>query len=343
MYSNSKEILNNEITFVIQGPIIRETDINKKIPKFNEKFIKGGIKKSDATKKSCESIRKYFPGSKIILSTWKNSYSEDLNIDTKVESDDPGANHYYYENNNAFNNTNRMIVSSYQGLISVNTKFCVKLRTDMYFQSNNLKNLLGIINSSNCLYTNEKIIIPSNMATNPDRENKLLFQPSDAFFAGLTEDLVSLFDIPLMSDEQMIYFKNNKNDRKNKVPILSRYTSEQYLLYSFIKKKTQINFRNAFDFSKENKLIHDKIFSNLFAMYRNTKIGVNGYKYPISFFSSSLYYAYTENEFNKLSGKEKIIDAERLLSNFVRGLKFLILLISKNFYFKMKNYFIKKI
>ena len=38
-------------------------------------------------------IRKFFPGSKIILSTWKNSNSNNLNIDEKigVESQDPGA------------------------------------------------------------------------------------------------------------------------------------------------------------------------------------------------------------------------------------------------------------
>ena len=45
------------------------------------------------------------------------------------------------------------------------------------------------------------------MAINPDREFKLLFHPSDTFYAGLTEDLVDLFNIPLMSDKQMTYFK----------------------------------------------------------------------------------------------------------------------------------------
>ena len=59
------------------------------------------------------SIKKYFPESKLILSTWKNSNSNNLNIDQKIGSVDPGANYYYYFNDNeTLNNINRMITSS---------------------------------------------------------------------------------------------------------------------------------------------------------------------------------------------------------------------------------------
>ena len=78
-------------------------------------------------------------------------------------------------------------------------------------------------------------------------------------------------------------------------------------------------------------------------MFRTTKIGLNCYKFPMSFFSSTSYYAYTEYEFNKLSGKQNFIDFERLLSNFIKSLKILILFFSRNLYFKIKSYFIKKV
>ena len=129
-----------------------------------------------------------------------------------------------------------MITSSYNGLISVKTKYSIKMRSDMYFQSNNLSNLLGIVNKSNSNYARKKIIIPSNMAINPDREIKTSFHPSDHFFAGTSKDLIDLFDIPLMNNEQMTYFKNYKSKSDNKLPILAKYTCEQYLFYSFIKK-----------------------------------------------------------------------------------------------------------
>ena len=48
-------------------------------------------------------------------------------------------------------------------------------------------------------------------------------------------------------------------------------------------------------------------------------------------FSSSIYYAYTECEFNKISGKKQFLDIERLLSNFIRFLKLSLRLLSKTF------------
>ena len=322
MFNKLLKIPNKEITFVIQGPVFYENNI---------------------TKKSCESIRQYFPESKIILSTWKNSNSSELNIDQKIESDDPGANSFLYINNNKiFNNINRMIISSYNGLSFVKTKFAVKLRSDMYFNSSNLSKLLSIAEKSNSNYSKKKIIIPSNMTINPDREIKLLFHPSDHFFAGLSEDLLNLFNIPLMNNEQMKYFKNTKLKGMQKLPILPQYTCEQYLFYSFIRKKIDVNFENAFDYNNKNKLLHDKVFSDLFLMFRNTRIGVNGYKYPINFFSSSIYYAYTEYEFKNILEKKQFFDLERIVSNFVKFLKLSALFFSKTFYLKIKNFFIKK-
>ena len=49
-----------------------------------------------------------------------------------------------------------------------------------------------------------------------------------------------------------------------------------------------------------------------------------------------------ECEFNKISGKKQFLDIERLLSNFIRFLKLSLRLLSKTFYLKIKNYFIKK-
>ena len=289
--SSSKKIQDKDVTFVVQGPIIHE-----------ECF----------TKNSCKSIRKYFPDSKILLSTWKNSNTENLEYDEKIESIDPGAKEYYFINKKVPNNINRQITSSYNGIKIVKTKFAVKIRSDMYFKSNKLLYFLNSINSSKSLYSKKKIIIPSNMAINPEREYKLLFHPSDAFFAGFTEDIFNLFNIPLMDKDCMTYFKNHKDDIDNNLQILARYTCEQYLFYKFIRKKNKINFNHAFDFSDENKILHDKIFSDLFVCLKNTRIGVNCYKYPMSFFSSTSYYSYTENEFKKLNNDQNFIDYERI-------------------------------
>lgn len=323
MLKNSiHKIKNEEITFVIQGPIINE---------------------NSSTKNSCKSIRKYFPNSKIILSTWKHSKTEDLEYDQKVESIDPESTENYFLNKEIPNNINRQIISSYNGIKEVKTKFTVKIRSDMYFVSDKLLNLLYYVDSSISSYSKRKIIIPSNMAINPDRDYKLLFHPSDAFFAGLTDDIAELFNIPLMDNHTMTFFKINKKNIKNDLNLLPKYTSEQYIFCSFLKKKNELDFKNAFDNSPKNRTLHNKIFTDLFFCKRNSKIGVNCYKHPMSYFSSTLYYAYSENEFKKLSNNHSIFDFERFISNFIRIIKSMLFFLSKRFFYKIKNFFIEKI
>ena len=105
----------------------------------------------------------------------------------------------------------------------------------------------------------------------------------------------------------------------------------------------KINFKNAFDYNKNNKSVHNEVFSNLFMMKNNKRIGMNSYKYPMSFFSSTLYYAYTEKEFKNLSGEYALFDEERLISNFIRYTKKISLLFfSKETYFKIKTFLLKK-
>ena len=135
MHSKNKKVLDRKISFVIQGPIHKEKDI---------------------TKNCCKSIRKFFPESKIILSTWKGSNSEGLDIDEKIESDDPGSDIFYYNNHKLENNVNRMLRSSFNGLLAVKSEYSVKLRSDMYLQSNSLSNLLGTISKSKSKFTKKK-------------------------------------------------------------------------------------------------------------------------------------------------------------------------------------------
>ena len=135
MDSKYKKVLDKKISFVMQGPIHKEKNV---------------------TKNCCKSIRKFFPESKIILSTWKGSNSDDLDIDEKIESEDPGSNIFYYNNHKLENNVNRMLRSSLNGLLAVNSEYSVKLRSDNYLQSNSLSNLLGAISNSESKFTKKK-------------------------------------------------------------------------------------------------------------------------------------------------------------------------------------------
>ena len=63
----------------------------------------------------------------------------------------------------------------------------------------------------------------------------------------------------------------------------------------------------------------------------------------MSFFSSTSYYSYTENEFKKLNNDQNFIDCERVFSNLIKYLKKIIFFFSEKLFLKIKRYFIKKI
>ena len=94
-----------EITFVIQGQVV------------------------DATKKTIASIRKLFPESKVILSTWKGENIDEIFTDKVIENIDVGPTVIEFNKNLKPRtvNINRQIVSTINGLKSVDTKFAVKI------------------------------------------------------------------------------------------------------------------------------------------------------------------------------------------------------------------------
>jgi hypothetical protein len=97
----------SDITFVVQGPII-----------------------PDVTLSCLLSIRRNFPASPIILTTWKGHDASSLIFDELVYSDRPGFFYYSDRAGERQNNVNRQIVSTLAGLQRVKTEYVFKLRTD---------------------------------------------------------------------------------------------------------------------------------------------------------------------------------------------------------------------
>ena len=96
--------------------------------------VQGAIDK-DNTAKCLKSIRYYLPKSEIILSTWENSNIDDLDYDILVENKDPGAliqDPLY----GAYNNGNRQLLSTQEGIKKATRKYILKLRTDFYLEHN---------------------------------------------------------------------------------------------------------------------------------------------------------------------------------------------------------------
>jgi len=307
-----------DISFVVQGPIVL---------------------KDNQTYKCLNSIRKFFPQSKIILSTWKDSELSKLDFDEVILSNDPGAK--YLSFNNYMNNINRMIISSKAGILKARTKFTVKLRTDMLVINSNLATLLSSIENKKGLFKS-KIIIPSNWSKNPDYDEKMLFHPSDFLYAGLTDDLRDLFSLPLMNESDMTWFLHNQIPKNAAIPsFIPRYSNEQYIFISFLnKKKFMHGINHAFDYSKKSHEAHNKFFLDNLVLKHAKNIGVNCQKYPYKW-PINIKQAYTEQEALNLDPKVNKIDWERiyfkiitLIKTFLRAFEYFTLGFFKKFFLK---------
>lgn len=183
------------------------------------------------TKICIESIRKHYPKSKIILSTWEGEYADNLEYDIILKNKDPGAIEYSKGN---YNNTNRQILSTHSGLRAVKTKYAVKIRTDTEILDKKLPNLLENLKSG-ILF--KKKIIGLNLFFRNPKEYPLLFHIGDIFQAGINSDLLNLWDIPLAPEpETSTWCIKNFYILNEYQSLPPRYTPEQYIFISFLNK-----------------------------------------------------------------------------------------------------------
>ncbi|WP_421218174.1 WavE lipopolysaccharide synthesis family protein [Aeromonas jandaei] len=251
---------NTDITFLVQGPI------------------------RERTREALNSIRILFPGSIIILSTWKGEDLSELEYDEIVLNDDPGCLDIYLEGKVVNSeNTNRQIYSVANGLLYVKTMYCVKTRTDIEFKHDGFlniykKNIDRYPRHIEHMRLRQRVLISSINTPNPSCFLHYVCQVSDWFFFGLTEDLKTIWCQKLISQSEYYHNEDFVPDREYKNKFLfGRFSSEQLITLGFLGKfteKTPSYFRdNSFiDFS--NKLIASEFIS-----VEPNKIGFTFLKY----------------------------------------------------------------
>lgn len=204
-----------DITFVVQGP-----------------WIKGGTT-TYGTDSTIDSIRRYYPKSRIVLSTWKGNTPSHSDIDDVIFSDDPGPLPPLKSIDLKPNNINRQILSTKRGLLSVRTPFAIKIRTDCG------------LNSAAAWITfdkysrefgkpadfNERVMVLRYFTMSMKGIERLPYHVSDIFQVGRTEDLLRIWDKPMMSWNDATYFQHAKHNKRVSTfsPFLSRFAVEQYL------------------------------------------------------------------------------------------------------------------
>jgi hypothetical protein len=282
------------LSFVIQGPNL--DSIENKI-----------------TSKLILSIRKFFPESTVIFSTWENEITQTLPpIDKIIYNSDPGG-FVYHKELNLLNNVNRQIVSTINGLIQVETEYAIKVRSDLIFINpkiiNNLSNLNLVGGNNRFKLLSEHVLVSNQTSVNPRKRLIYPFHLCDWILAGKTKDLIRIWDIPLMPNSAFNYFniQNGMNPYGNGYS--SRYLPESYIISSFVGKYIDLIFSNSYDYENNNILISEYIVANNFIIKSNLQMGVKSQKYNKKL--RTLLPMYTYHSWKKLAVKNGISNFDR--------------------------------
>lgn len=252
----NQSISNEDITVLIQGYVSEDTGI------------------------LVRSVRKYMPGSKILISTWDNCDTRGLEYDELVLTSDPGGIPCeIWDNFARVNNGNRQIVSTQKGLDNIETKYTLKLRSDLVLLGNDFIKYYDSANNKRninyCLF-DRRIIIGELYSRHEFVYHRCgqeytvpkPFHPSDWYAFGLTSDLKLLYsDIPLIPESEFQYSKlvHPEYINKYKYKYSWRYTTEQHIFLNALRKKfNYINFRDWTDWNDEIIRFSDYVMKNNF-------------------------------------------------------------------------------
>jgi hypothetical protein len=242
-----------EISFVVQGAIDRshrETDGNP------------------VTQSCLQSIRRWYPGSEIILSTWEGSNVEGLDYDVLVTSPDPGAYNVMRPGHTEtfYGNGNRQIVSTLSGLKQATRKFAVKLRNDVNFNGNRWMEMWGRFPERTAEWRmfQERVIVANLYTRNPLRDVRKPFHPSDWFMFGLRQDLLLLWDIECETEPEGAYWFRSRPlpCGQGDTDETRRYYPEQYLWKTLMAKFGELEFDHFCDASSRNIQLTQLTFAN---------------------------------------------------------------------------------
>ena len=218
--------------------------------------VQGAV--NNDTKKCLKSIRKYLPHAEIILSTWEGTNVNGLTYDILVENKDPGC-VLICPKTKLYNNLNRQLLSTQNGLKKVNRKYTLKFRTDFYLTGRDFLKYFDkfpVRNEKFSIFKHRVIVssVYSRLTSEPGVP--MPFHPSDFFFFGLSEDVKSYFEgTPLEEEKNMANYPFLHPDKMPyKIKSLTeKYAPEQYLCFMFLKRHfTDIKFEDWTDWNDEN-------------------------------------------------------------------------------------------
>lgn len=251
------------------------------------------------TYETINSIKKILPGAEIIFSTWEGENTEGLNVDCVVFNKDPGNFEILDEEGGiAINNLNRQIVSTRQGILRASNKFVLKIRAESIIRSDNFLQYWDKYSLYDQKYKFVKSRIIAVWGGRSASGHRYVFNICDWYFFGYKEDILNLWDIPLLGGNT--FFRGPKVD--GRCSYLYNMHEENYLAVSFANKYINVGYfiddREELNRKWVNFLVNNFVCTGL------NKYGITSLKHPVySIFKHELtnnYYGYTDIGWSRL-------------------------------------------
>lgn len=225
--------------------------------------VQGGV--SAITVNVLRSLRKVFLTAEIVLSTWENSDLSGLDYDKIVLSPDPGA-QMAYEAVGVYNNVNRQLTSSAVGVNAATRPYILKMRTDIFIKSAAFLSYFGKYDDYAPYIFKNRLLICNYYTRNP-RAQGVCVHPSDWLLFGRAED-VKLFyaDFSLQTDEEAVWFKTRRKDSLIYKGYLSRFTPEQYIFLSFLRRFQEVEIDCYYSSSPELRRLTEELYAKCFVV-----------------------------------------------------------------------------
>lgn len=232
--------------------------------------LQGAIDKN-FTNMAIESIRRFLPGAKIVISTWEDEDVSGLEYDELVLNEDPGAPSFVKVNGKKhIDNRNRLLVSTQEGIKQVTSKYTLKMRTDCILMGDGIVRNYGKYPKKLgelSIFQRKLVIGEQCNILNLNFEElsrPYLFHVSDWFAFGLTDDVKAYFlKTKIEPHEQIVRWKYKKewnipSDDLMGLSASPRYNSEQYYFVSALKRKYEIFYEDVSDYSKNAAIQSEK-------------------------------------------------------------------------------------
>jgi len=255
----------NDISVVIQGKVFGEP---------------GDGFENQLTMQCISSIRNLLPNAEIVLSTWKGTVVSHLDYDKLVLNDDPGAISYSEKEPTYFNNNRRQTVSTLAGLNAATKTYAVKMRGDCKLSDVDfIYHLKDYPRGNRYRFFKQRVVIPTKYSRNPRRIAQLI-HPSDIFQAGLLDDLLNLWDLPLQPEPETTRaipeHKKVFNNALNGGYYRMKFGAEQYNWYAFCKKNgLDLELKHYSHIPANKILASDMSIINNFVIDDAIMLGVN--------------------------------------------------------------------